>query len=331
MISKITKAIALFSGGLDSILATRLILEQSIEVEAVNFMTSFYNCVSEAQSAAGELGIKLKIFDVNKKFFKVLKSPKYGYGSNLNPCIDCHIFMFKKADEYMKERGAQFLISGEVLGERPMSQNKMALKIIEKNSGLEGLILRPLSAKLLEPTIPEREGLVDREKLLDIKGRSRKPQIQLAKQFGISNYSSPAGGCLLTDPGFTGRMRDLMEHKENFEVNDVELLKTGRHFRLGEKVKLIVGRNKEENDKLLTLAREGDLYFYPTRAKGPVGIGRGIFDKKQILAASGIIARYCDKDIEENPEIAYRHLPAETIDFIKAKSMEKEKLNLLRI
>lgn len=231
----------------------------------------------------------------------------------------------------MKEVGAQFLVSGEVLGERPMSQNKAALKIIEKNSGLEGLVLRPLSAKLLEPTIPEKEKWVDREKLLDIKGRSRKPQIQLAKQLGIKNYSSPAGGCLLTDPAFAGRMKDLMKHKRDFEINDVELLKTGRHFRLGEEIKLIVGRNKEENDRLLTLARKGDLYFYPTKAKGPVGIGRGVFDKKQILIASGIIARYCDKDIEKEPEIAYRHLPAEAIDFITVKSMEKEKLNLLRI
>jgi len=328
---KITKAISLFSGGLDSILATKLILEQSIEVEAVNFITVFYDCVSEAQETAGELGIKLKIFDVNKEFFKVLKNPNYGYGSNLNPCIDCHIFMLRKAGEYMKEAGAQFLVSGEVLGERPMSQNKVSLKIIEKNSGLEGLILRPLSAKLLEPTIPEKEKWVDREKLLNINGRSRKPQIQLAKDFGISDYSSPAGGCLLTDPAFAGRMKDLMKHKKDFEINDVEFLKVGRHFRLGEKVKLIVGRNEQENDKLLTLAGEGDLYFYPTGAKGPVGIGRGIFDKKQIITASGIIARYCDKDVEEEPEIAYRHLPAQAIDLIKAKSMKEEKLNLLRI
>ncbi len=328
---KTIKAISLFSGGLDSILATRLILGQSIEVEAVNFITVFYNCVTEAQSAADELRIKLKVFDVNQDFFKILKNPNYGYGSNLNPCIDCHIFMLRKAGEYMKEVGAQFLVSGEVLGERPMSQNKVSLKIIEKNSGLEGLVLRPLSAKLLEPTIPENEKWINREKLLDIKGRSRKPQIQLAKDFDISNYSSPAGGCLLTDPGFAGRMRDLMEHKKDFEVNDVELLKTGRHFRLGEKIKLIVGRNEGENDKLLTLAGEGDLYFYPTRAKGPVGIGRGIFDKKQTITALGIIARYCDKDIEEEPEIAYRHLPAKAIDLIKAKSMKEEKLNLLRI
>ena len=331
MTKKTIKAISLFSGGLDSILATRLILEQSIEVEAVNFKTAFYNCIDKARSAAAELGIKFKAFEVNHDFFKVLKSPRYGYGSNLNPCIDCHIFMIRRAGQYMQESTAQFLISGEVLGERPMSQNKTALKTIEKNSGLEGFLLRPLSAKLLEPTIVEKKGLVDREKLLAIEGRSRKPQIQLARQFGIDNYSSPAGGCLLTDPAFADRMKDLMGHKRNFEVNDVELLKVGRHFRLEEKVKLIVGRNKEENDKLSALARKGDLYFYPTRAKGPVGIGRGTFDRKQILAALGIMARYCDKDIETKPEIAYRQLPGEAVDFMEVESMEERELDLLRI
>ncbi|MFH1381170.1 MAG: hypothetical protein ABIH57_03255, partial [Candidatus Omnitrophota bacterium] len=174
-----TKAIALFSGGLDSILAVKLMLEQAIEVEAINFVTVFCTCTAhgktyiDSKSAADELGIKLKVLEVSKEYFKVIKNPKHGYGSNINPCLDCRIFMLKKAHQYMKETGAQFLVTGEVLGQRPMSQRKDAMRIIERDSGLEGLILRPLSAKLMDLTIPEKEGLVDREKLLSISGRSR--------------------------------------------------------------------------------------------------------------------------------------------------------------
>jgi tRNA U34 2-thiouridine synthase MnmA/TrmU len=214
--------------------------------------------------------------------------------------------MFKKAGEIMRQIGASFLITGEVLGERPMSQRKEAMKIIEKESGLEGLILRPLSAKLLEPTIPEREGWVDREKLLAIKGRSRKPQIQLAEKLNISDYPCPAGGCLLTDSIFAKRIRDLMKYKLKFEVNDVKLLKTGRYFRLNKNAMLIVGRNKEENERLLKLAKEKDLYFYPLNIKGPVGIGRGHFENEDIFTSAGIIARYCDGNLDQKVEIGYR-------------------------
>lgn len=331
MSAKKIKAISLFSGGLDSILAVRLILEQGIEVEAVNFTSVFYPFSSSASSAAGDLKIELKVFEVSREFFRVFKNPKHGYGSNLNPCIDCHIFMFKKASQYMKKTGARFLISGEVLGERPMSQNKDTLRIIEKESGLAGFILRPLSAKLLEPTMAEKEGLVDREKLLSINGRSRKPQIQLAKEFGIINYPVPAGGCLLTDEGFSRRMRDLMRRKKNFTVSDIELLKVGRHFRLGERTKLVVGRDAEENSKLSKLAKTGDRYFYPVRTKGPLGIGRGIFNKKYISQAAKIMTRYSDKNLTGEVKIAYRCLPDKTADFIIASSIKEEELGLLRI
>ncbi len=331
------KAISLLSGGLDSILATRLILEQGIEVEAVNFLTVFCTCTprgkgcSSGKSAADKLGIKLKVFEVSKEYFGIVKNPRYGYGSNINPCLDCRIFMFKKAAQYMREIDASFLITGEVLGQRPMSQRRDAMRIVERDSKLDGLILRPLSARLLEPTIPEKEGIVDRERLLDIKGRSRKPQIELARQLGIGDYPCPAGGCLLTDPGFANRMRDLIEHKPDFTMNDVRLLKVGRHFRVSPKTKFIVGRNKEENEKLTSLAGGEDFRFGPAKVKGPVGIGRGNFNKEHFSIASSIIARYSDKDQDCEIEVLYEKIPGEGHNSIMALSITEETLEALRI
>jgi len=306
------KAIALLSGGLDSILATRLILDQGIEVEAVNFLTVFCNCTARGEtclaskSAAVSLGISLKVFEVTGDYLGIVKAPKHGYGRNLNPCLDCRIFMFKKAGEYMKETNASFIVTGEVLGERPMSQRMDAMRIIENESGLKGLIVRPLCAKLMEPTIPEKEGVVNREKLLDIKGRSRKPQIRLARNLGINDYPCPAGGCLLTDKGFANRMRDLMKHNPDFTVHDTKLLKIGRHFRLGPGAKLIVGRDEEENNKLSKLADVNDISFWPISLKGPLGIGRGVFDKSLIDIASCIIAKYSDRQQTNNQvEVGY--------------------------
>jgi len=309
-----TKAIALLSGGLDSILATKLILQQGIAVEAINFLTVFCTCSRgeesclSSKSAAEKLGISLRVFEVSNEYFEIIKNPKYGYGANMNPCLDCRIFMFKKAGQYMRESGAQFLITGEVLGERPMSQRKEAMRIIERDSGLEGLILRPLCARLLEPTIPEKEGLVNREKLLSISGRSRKSQIELAAQLGINDYPCPAGGCLLTDPGFSRRMKDLMKYHPDFGLNDVQLLKVGRHFRLSSQTKLIVGRNEEENTKLLNLSKDKDICLQPVEIKGPVGVLRGLVDDNILSLASSIIARYSDNNQGE-VKISYSKAP----------------------
>lgn len=329
------KAISLLSGGLDSILATRLMLDEGIDIEAINFDTGFYGyrkVVSpDGRKAADELGIKLKIFDISRDCLEIVKNPKHGYGSNMNPCIDCRIFMFKKAAEYMKERDAAFIITGEVLGERPMSQRRDAMMLIERKGGLKGLILRPLSAKLLEPTIPEKEGWVSRERLLDIKGRSRKLQIRLAVDFNIKDYPTPAGGCLLTDPGFAGRMRDLIKYKLDVTPNDVQLLGLGRHFRIAPETKLVVGRNKEENDKLSHLAGEGDICFYPIGTNGPVGIGRGAFDNVTRETASGVVARYCDGGAGERIKIAHRKIPDDKKSIITALPAEQSYLDTLRI
>src|SRR3990170_2260758 len=212
------KAISLLSGGLDSTLAARVLLDQGIELEALNFLTVFCTCTNRgetclaSQKAVQGLGIPLKVFNVSNEYLGVVKHPKHGYGSNINPCIDCRVFMLKKAKQYMEETGASFIVTGEVLGQRPMSQRKDAMRLIEKEADLKGLVLRPLSAKFLPVTIPEKEGWVDREKLLNIQGRSRKPQMKLADDLGIRDYPCPAGGCLLTDPSFAKRMKDLIHY-----------------------------------------------------------------------------------------------------------------------
>lgn len=332
------KAIALLSGGLDSILAIKVMTTQGVEIEALHLSSVFYGSYKNdapLRSTAGMLGVPLRISDISTELFEIIKMPKHGYGSNMNPCIDCHAFMFKKAGLYMKETGASFLVTGEVLGERPMSQRKDTLRVVEKDSGMEGLILRPLSAKLLEPTTPEKNGWVDRERLLAIEGRSRKPQIELARQLGIEKYPTPAGGCLLTDKGFSNRLRDLMRRKGDFTVSDVELLLVGRHFRITEEARLAVGRDKGENNRLLKIAAEGDIFFYPIKTKGPIALGRGIFGAADIMAASGILARYSDKDSNVSPkgelEIAHKMFNDKKSIHVRIPPMPEESLECLRI
>ena len=292
------KAIALLSGGLDSSLAAKVVIEQGIELEALNFMTVFCTCTTRGETclaskkAVQALGIPLKVLNVSEEYLDVVKHPKHGYGSNMNPCIDCRIFMLKKARAYMEERGAAFIVTGEVLGQRPMSQRRDAMRLIEKEAELDGLILRPLSAKLLPASTPEKEGWVDREKLLKIQGRSRKPQIQLAAHLGIHDYPCPAGGCLLTDPGFAKRMKDLILYQPDFCLNDVHLLKMGRQFRLSPKSKLVVGRNEEENQKIQTFSQEGDILFKVARYPGPLSLLRGVGEEGEIEKAAAITARY---------------------------------------
>ncbi len=300
------KAIALLSGGLDSTLAAKVVLDLGIELEALDFLTVFCTCTNRgetclaSQKAVSALGIPLKVLNVSEEYLPMVKNPKHGYGSNMNPCIDCRIFMLKKAKAYMEEIGASFIVTGEVLGERPMSQRRDSMRLIEKESGLDGLILRPLSAKLLPASIPEKEGWIDREKLLKIQGRSRKPQIQLADHYGIRDYPCPAGGCLLTDPAFARRIRDLIHHDSDFTLNDVHLLKMGRHFRLSPRLKLVVGRNEEENQKIQTFSEERDILIKLLRFPGPLSLLRGEAGEGEIRQAASITARYSKaKDFEK--------------------------------
>ena len=291
------KAISLLSGGLDSILATELIRRQGIEVIAFNVKTPFCtpkkDGTSEATQAAEQLNVPLKIVSVESDYVQMLQKPKYGYGRNMNPCIDCKIFMIKKAKKYAKEIGADFLFTGEVLGERPKSQHLPALNIIEKDSGLKGKLLRPLSARLLPQTVAEKEGLVDRNKLANIQGRSRKPQFQLAREYGITSYPSPAGGCLLTCEEYSKKLKDLFANKKRVSMTDVALLRIGRHFRL-EKNKIIVGRNQTENKLLHQQKAASDFYFESADIVGPITLLQGPKTKTAIKMAAQLTAFYSD-------------------------------------
>jgi tRNA-specific 2-thiouridylase len=295
------KALALLSGGLDSTLAVKLMLNQDIEVEAINFITPFCLCkkgCSGAAQVAKTLRIPLKIVSVDKDYLKILRKPKYGYGRNMNPCIDCRIFMLKQAKKYAKETGASFIFTGEVLDERPMSQHQKALCIIEKEAGLEGKILRPLSARLLPETEAERKGWVERAKLLDIRGRSRKKQIALAKEFAITDYPCPAGGCLLTYKEYADKLRDLFEHKKRVSLKDVQLLKVGRHFRLGRN-KIIVGRNENENKVLIQQKGNSDYYFEAQNCGSPITLLQGPKTTKAIETAARLTAYHSDQKAGE--------------------------------
>ncbi len=292
------RAISLLSGGLDSLLATKLILDQKVEVTAFNSVTVFCTCTpkgsscSAANSAVKQLEVPLKTVDSTQDLIKAVKKPRYAYGSYMNPCIDCRVILFRKAAEYMNQIGASFIVTGEVLGERPMSQRLASMKLIERESNLAGMVVRPLSADLLQPTIPELRGWIDRTKLLSIQGRSRKPQLDLANFYGFKDYPCPAGGCRLTEPGFSARMQDLMKYKPNFSLDDVILLKQGRHFRLSPKAKAIVGRNDKENKKLRMLSSDKDIILKAADIPGPLAIIRGEVNQYHVELAAAITARY---------------------------------------
>ncbi|MDO8886914.1 hypothetical protein [Candidatus Oleimmundimicrobium sp.] len=284
------KVVALFSGGLDSILAVRLIQEQGIKVVGITFTTPFFGS-KDAEVMAKKISLPLTVQDITDEHLKIVKNPKHGHGKNMNPCIDCHVLMAKKAGDFMRKKGASFIISGEVLGERPMSQNKAALRVVDKESGYDGYVLRPLSARLLSPTIPEEKGWVDREKLLSISGRSRKVQLELAKKYNLQNFPTPAGGCLLTDGSFSNRLRDLLELNLKPDVNDLELLKYGRHFPTKEAL-IIVSRNQDENNKLIELAKDDDLFFQVRDYPGPKTILRGKASEKAVEMAAHLTVKY---------------------------------------
>ncbi len=243
-----------------------------VNVMAITFRTPFFSG-EKARSSAAAAGIDIREADITASHLEMLKAPRYGYGRNMNPCIDCHILMVAEARARMDSWGADFLATGEVLGERPMSQNRAALDLVARRSGAEGLLLRPLSAKLLEPTVPEQSGWVAREDLLDISGRGRRRQMELAEQWGIQEYQTPAGGCLLTDMSFSQRLRELMEMSSELRRDDLELLKKGRHFRCGD-VKIVIGRNQRDNEGLERLVRSGDILMWENTQAGPTALLR---------------------------------------------------------
>ncbi len=297
------QAIALLSGGLDSSLAVKMMLDQGIAVTAVHFTSPFCNCTSknagcknQAVKVAHEFGVPIRVIHKGMDYMKIVQTPPHGYGRGMNPCIDCRIYMLKKVKEMIEGIGASFVITGEVLGQRPMSQHRGAIQTIEKESGLEGRILRPLSAQHFPPTIPELEGIVDREKLLSFSGRSRKPQIDLADKLGVKEYPCPAGGCLLGDKVIASRLRDLFAHVPDYDLPDLHLLKVGRHFRLNPELKIILGRNKLENEQIQATARPVSVLFTPFDFRGPTCLATGNPDTEAERMVGEIMVRYSQEE-----------------------------------
>ncbi|MGB9708275.1 MAG: tRNA 4-thiouridine(8) synthase ThiI [Candidatus Pacearchaeota archaeon] len=331
-----TKCIALLSGGLDSRLAIKLLQEQNIEVIALYFSLPFGSgcCMPDcAFNFAQTRGIKLKVIDCTKgKLFQgylsIIRKPKYGYGSAINPCIDCHIFMLKKAKELMPKFEAKFIATGEVLNERPMSQHLGALKLVEKESCLQGKLLRPLSAKLLEETEAEKQGLVDRNKLLGIQGRSRHKQLELAKRWKLS-FPTPAGGCLLCEQEFTKKLRDLFKHKKKIEPRDIELLKIGRHFRAGNN-KIIVGRNEQENKIIRSLANQ-DFIFEVKFIPSPITLLQGKVTEKTIRLAAALTAAYSDAKKDRGLNVTVNYGKGKLNKSLKVKSLSDAEIDKLRL
>ncbi len=286
------RALGLCSGGLDSILSALVLKDQGIDVTWISFETPFFNSAS-AQKASDQTGIPLIVKDITQIYMEMMRKPLMGFGKNMNPCMDCHTLMFSQAAQLMKEQGFHFLFSGEVMGQRPKSQTKNALRYVEKNSGIDGYIVRPLSAKLLPETLAEQEGLVDRERLLDISGRSRKVQMGLAKSFGIKDYPAPAGGCLLTDKIFSQRLRDLLYVQKTEDPAQLHLLKSGRHFRLTPSCKLVVGRNRGDNGQLMAhYDPKQHIRLRHAGMPGPEALAFGTMEEEQILEAARITAGY---------------------------------------
>lgn len=282
------------SGGLDSQLAVRVCEDAGAQVEAVVFETPFFSA-DKGRKAAERLGVPLTVVDFTDDEIALIKNPPHGFGGAMNPCIDCHATMIRRAGEIMAEKGYDFVATGEVLNQRPMSQNRQSLRTVEKSSGLEGRLLRPLSALLLEPTIPEREGLIDRERLLDLSGRRRDRQMELAEKFGIKEYPSPAGGCKLTEEAFGRKLKDLMEHEGLDDRRLVELLAVGRRFRLPGGSGVILGRDMGDNAKLEAVRGPGETVFRPVNVPGPTALVPKLSPCERFLVA-GLVAAWSRYD-----------------------------------
>ena len=290
--SKKVRALGLCSGGLDSMLAGLILRDQGIDVEWITFETPFFSA-ARARKASRLTGIPITVKSITPEYLEMLKNPPAGYGKYMNPCLDCHTMMFKLAGEMMKEKGFDFLFSGEVLGQRPMSQTRPSLRYVEKHSGFDGYILRPLCARKLPETIPEKQGLVNRELLLDLAGRSRKPQIKLAKNFGIEEYPTPAGGCLLTDKGFSRRLQDFFDHQTTWTENELCLLRHGRHLRVKENTKIIIGRTQEDNQNILNYHDpNADTIIEVKDFPGPITLVPRGGSKEMLTLAASICVGY---------------------------------------
>lgn len=330
------RAIALFSGGLDSTLAILTMLRQGVEVTAVTFLNHFgceisdrSSCSKDPFSAAEKFGFEVKLSHLSEKFLEIVKNPRYGHGKNMNPCIDCRILMLKEARELMRMIGADFIITGEVLGQRPMSQRKNTFPMIDKQAMLKGLVLRPLSAKLLDITVPEQNGLVKRDELYDINGRSRKPQMALAREFGLTDYPAPAGGCLLTEPNYAFRLKELLTYTSDPGFKDINLLRSGRHFRFSPECKIIVGRHEKENETLLSIADADDCILRVEGYGSPITLIRGKRTEEALAVAASLCARYSDAKHLQAIDVAVS--VKDNSFYLKAPPADSEVLDKYRI
>ncbi len=302
-------------------LAVKIVQEQGIAVQGVAFETPFFSA-DRAVEACKDIGLPLDVVDITRDHLVMLRAPRYGYGKNMNPCIDCRILMLKKAGERMKSENADFILTGEVLGQRPMSQGKQSLHVVAKRSGYEEYIIRPLSAGLLPETKPEREGRIDRAKLLDIQGRGRKRQMDLAEKYRLTGYAKPAGGCLLTDPEFTRKLRDLYTHDDEPGIKDIELLKVGRQFRLNDKTKIIVGRKKNENAVIEKLSQDRDIIIKARDFPGPTVLVPYGCGREDLQLAAGICIFY--SDAPGNGKVVAECRTGGTTSYIEILPAEKE-------
>jgi tRNA U34 2-thiouridine synthase MnmA/TrmU len=316
------------SGGLDSILAAKLIKEQGIEVIGICFRSYFFN-EENAKKMTKQIGIKLEVIDFSEEHFDMVRDPKHGWGKNMNPCIDCHSMMMRYSGELLEKFNADFIITGEVLNQRPMSQNRSALDVVKKQSGFSDKILRPLCAKNLKETQMEVDGLVDREKLLDISGRNRKTQMALAEKWGIKDYPSPAGGCKLTEPNYSIRLRETLERKEDVTEKDIHLLKYGRHFVSENNTKVIVSRTGEEGEKIKQLLNNKDMMFITSRFNGAMVIipeGDSPTDD-DLIFASRLAARYSKGKDEELVQVKFGQVSTEFNMTKDVNAMTQEELD----
>ena len=310
MMANTISAIGLMSGGLDSILAVHLMHNLEVCMHLVRFKAACWHYDRENSETPDilskqlkRLGLTLHEPDITEEYLEILRYPRHGRGSAFNPCIDCKIFMLRKAKEMMPEFGAEFVFTGEVIGQRPMSQNRDSMRVVERESGLEGLLLRPLCARLMEPTIPERTGRIDRTRLLHINGRSRHEQLALAKEWGIEEIPPIGGGCILTDRNFGARMFDLLAHDE-LNLPNILLAKVGRHFRLSDRTKAVVGRDERENLRITALAGPEDRLIELETLNGPTTILRGQIDNDGILQAASLTCRYAHVPPDQSAKIS---------------------------
>ena len=333
---KKTKAVALYSGGLDSTLAILVMQKQGIEVTAITFMNHFgcdisdkSSCSKDPFAASIKFGFKVKLSHLSDKFLEIVKNPRFGHGKNMNPCMDCRMLMLKEAKVFMEMIGAEFLITGEVVGQRPMSQRKECFPMVDKAADVKGLVVRPLCGKIMPPTIAEEKGLINRELMCDFNGRSRKPQMALADEFGLTEYPAPAGGCLLTDPNYSFKLKDLLEHNKDPEHKDLNFLKLGRQFRVSDDCKIFVGRHKDENEAMKAFADPDDIILKVEGVGSPTVILLGNVTDEAIELAASICARY--SDAKTQPEVKVTVMKGDEKHYITVKPANDEMLDNYRI